>query len=253
MKKTLIILCLAILSTTTVFAKEPVSGYRFKHYMHEIFKNYRNANISIEMRDYDLAEVHTRHLLENLSQIPNFTKDLRADGINLDEAFLLTTINGLRTDVTELRKAIKAKDAGKMKKLQPKLLQSCIGCHTEANLKWLFRLPMSKNLFEEYMHEIGDNYAMAEQLLASNDIDEAEDYIKIANQYLTLLEKIAPYEGPSGVILDRKRFVNEIGKAQGFALLVLDDFKEKRAIDLTALKKPLNNVCVACHEPAMLK
>ncbi len=253
MKKTLIILCLVAFFATMAFGKEPLSAYRFKHYMHEIFKNYRNTNISIDMHDYDLAEVHTRHFLENISKIPDFAKELPADGVKLDDAFLFATLDRLRTDVSELRKAVKAKDAGKIKKLQPEVLRSCIGCHTEANLKWLFRLPMSKNLFEEYMHEILDNVTMAEQLVASNDMDEAEDYVKIANQYLTLLKKVTPYEGPSGVLLERKRYLNELRAAEGFVLLILEDFKEKKPVDLTALKKPLNNVCVACHEPVMIK
>lgn len=253
MKKVLLVLSVLVFSATAVFGKEPVSTYRFKHYMHEIFKNYRNTNISIDMKQYDLAEVHTKHFLENISKIPEFSKDLAADGITLDQMALLARLDGLREDVTEMRKALKAKDAGKVKKLQPEVLQNCIGCHTEAKLKWLFRLPVSANLFEEYMHEISDNIAVAEQLVESNELDKAEDYVKIANQYLNLLKKVTPYEGPSGVILDRNRYLSELRNAEGFMLLILDDFRERKPIHLEPIKKPLNNVCVACHEPAMIK
>ncbi|MBI5638115.1 MAG: hypothetical protein HZA03_09125 [Nitrospinae bacterium] len=253
MKKALLVLSVLVFSATAVFGKEPVSTHRFKHYMHEIFKNYRNTNISINMRDYGLAEVHTRHFLENISKIPEFAEDLAADGVTLDQMALLARLDGLREDITEMRKALKAKDAGKIKKLQPEVLQACIGCHTEAKLKWLFRLPASANLFEEYMHEISENISMAEQLVESGEPDEGEDYVKIANQYLTLLKKVTPYEGPSGVILDRNRYASELRNAEGFMLLVLEDFKEKKPIHLEPIKKPLNNVCAACHEPAKVK
>ncbi len=253
MKKALLALSLVVLSTTVVFGNEAISTYRFKHYMHEIFKNYRNTNISIDRHEYDLAEIHTKHFLENISKIPEFTKDLAADGVKLDQAVLMARLDGLRGDIANLRKAIKAKETEKIKKLQPGVLQACIGCHTEANLKWLFRLPMAANLFEDYMHEISVNIAVAEQLVESNEPAKAEDYVKIANQYLALLKTVAPYEGPTGVILDRNRYLTELRNAEGFMLLTLDNFKEKKPIDLKPLKKPLNNVCVACHEPAMIK
>lgn len=261
MKRFLFVFLAVILSATPIYGKEAgpahgkesVTTYRFKHYMHEIFKNYRNTNISIDMRDYDLAEVHTRQFLDNIAKIPEFTKDLAADGIKLDQAGLTAKLEGLKADIAELRKAIKEKDIDKIKKLQPEVLQACIGCHTEAKLKWLFRLPMSANLFADYMHEIQDNIALAEQLAGSNEMDEAEDYVKIANQYLTLLKKVTPYEGPTGVVLDRDHYLGELRSAEGFTLLLLDDFKGKKPIDLTPVKKHLNNVCVACHEPARIK
>lgn len=253
MKKALLVLSVLVFSATAVFGAEAVSTYRFKHYMHEIFKNYRNTNISIDMKQYDLAEVHTKHFLENISKIPEFTQDLAADGIKLDQMALLARLDGLREDVTEMRRALKAKDTGKIKKLQPEMLQNCIGCHTAAKLKWLFRLPTSNNPFEEYMHEISDNITLAEQLVESNETDKAEDYVKIANQYLTLLKIVTPYKGPAGVIVDRKRYVSELRNAEGFMLLLLEDFKEKKPIDLTPVKKHVNNVCVACHEPAKVK
>lgn len=252
-KKSIFVFFLLAISVTAVYGKESVDTYRFKHYMHEIFKNYRNTNISIDMHDYDLAEVHTKHFLENISRIPEFTGDLAADGISLDREVFLARLDGLRADITEMRSILKARQTKKIKKLQPEVLQNCIGCHTEAKLKWLFRLPMSNNPFQEYMHEISDNVAVAEQLVDSNEPDKAEDYIKIANQYLTLLQKVTPYEGPSGVILDRNRYIGELRNAEGVALLILEDFKGRKPIRLEPIKQHLNKACVACHEPAMIK
>ncbi len=253
MKKVVLVLSLVIFSATAIYAQEAVSTYRFKHYMHEIFKNYRNTNISIGRHEYALAEIHTKHFLENISKIPDFTQDLAADGITFDQAVFMARLDGLRADITEMRKALKAKETKKIKKLQPEVLQNCIGCHTEAKLKWLFHLPASANLFEEYMHEISDNIGMAEQLMESGEMDKAGDYVSIACQYLTLLKEVTPYQGPSGIISDRKRHVAELRNAEGFLLLILEDFKEKKPIELAPAKEHLNKVCVACHEPAKIK
>ena len=253
MKKLLLVLSLIIFSATAIYGKEPDSTYRFKHYMHEIFKNYRNTNISIDMRQYDLAGIHTKYFLENISKVPEFTADLAAAGVTLDQAVFMERLGGLRERVTELRTALKTNDPKKIKKLQPDVLQACIGCHTQAKLKWLFRLPMPANLFEEYMHEISDNITQAGELMEANEFGKAEDYAQIANQYLTLLKNLAPYKGPSGVIMDRRRYLEELKSAEGFLLLLTEDFKEKKPADVDSVKNHLNKVCVACHEPGKIK
>lgn len=253
MKKMLLVLSLVIFSATGVYAKESVSTNRFKHHMHEIFKNYRNTNIAINMHEYALAEIHTKHMLENISKIPDFTQDLAADGVTFDQASFLARLDALKGDIAEIRKALKARQTKKLKKFQPDVMQNCIGCHTEAKLKWLFHLPVTANLFEEYMHEISDNIALVEQLIEAGEMDEAGDYAAIAYQYLLLLKEVTPYQGPSGTILDRNRHLAELRNAEGFLLLILEDFKMKKPIEMATVKEPLNKVCVACHEPAKIK
>lgn len=253
MKQLLIVLSLFIFSAPAVYGKEPDSTYRYKHYMHETFKNYRNTNISIGMRQYDLAEIHTKYFLENISRLPEFTDELAADGITLDLAVFTERLNMLREKITELRAALKTKNPKSIKKLQPGVLQACIGCHTEAKLKWLFRLPMPANLFEEYMHEISENVVQAGELMEAGEFGKAEDYALIAHQYLTLLKGVTPYKGPSGVITDRRRYLDELKTAEGFLLLLAEDLKEKKPADVESVKTHLNKVCVACHEPSKIK
>lgn len=253
MKKVLLVVSILLLAGGAAFAKEPVSQSRFKRYMHEIFKNYRNTNIAIDMRNYALTDVHLRHFSNNLAKIPGLAGDLKADGVKIDDAVFRQRLETLRAKIGEARETVKAQDPAKIKTIPHDLLAMCIGCHSDAQLKWLFRLPVSANLFEDYMHEISDNIGTAELFLGEREPDEASDYLMIANQYLTLLQNVYPYMGPSGIILDRNRFTGELRKVEGLCLLMQEDLKMKKTADLAGLKKHLNNVCVACHQPEMIK
>ncbi|MBI3581609.1 MAG: cytochrome c [Nitrospinae bacterium] len=231
----------------------PVSADRYKRYMHEIFKNYRNVTISIEMRDYELTNIHLKHLLANMEQIPGLFKDLEADGIKIDPEAFQKRLETLRKSVAALREALKTKNHDKIKKAPVDVFNSCLGCHKEARLKWMFRMPMtSSNVFVEYMHEISDNMRQVGNFLFEGDAVEAGDYLRIADQYLFLLKNMDRFEGPSGVVLDKKRLLNEIKDAEGIGLLLLEDIKEKNSADIEPMKKHLNTVCVSCHKPLMI-
>lgn len=230
-------------------AKVSVPAERYKHYMHEIFKNYRNANLSIEMRNYDLTNIHLKHLLGNMEQIPGLFKDLEADHVKIDPEAFLARLETLRANVVAVKEALKTQNYDKIKKMPLDVYNSCLGCHKEARLKWMFRLPTSSNIFEEYMHEISDNIRQFEKLLSEGNPIEGEDYLKITDQYLFLLKNLNRYEGPKGTVLDRNSLLPEIREAEGIGLLLEHDIREIGTADLETMKKHLNKVCVTCHKP----
>ncbi len=257
MRKTLFVLSiLAVFSVAANAADKKatvsVSADRYKHFMHEIFKNYRNANLSIEMRDYDLTNIHLKHLLGNMEQIPGLFKELEADHVKIDPEAFLTRLETLRTNVLALQAALKTQNYDKIKKMPLDVFNSCLGCHKEARLKYLFRLPTSSNVFEEYMHEISDNVRQFDKLLSEREPIEALDYLKIADQYLYILKNMNRYEGPNGTALDRNSLLPEIREAEGIGLLLQDDIKEKNSVDLVTMKTHLNKVCLACHKPFVI-
>lgn len=259
MRKALFVLSILFLFSVVANAADKktagtISADRYKHYMHEIFKNYRNMNISLDMRDYDLTSIHLKHLLGNMEQIPGLFKDLEADGVKIDQQAFSARLEVLRKNVLALQDALKARSETRIKKTPIDIFNSCLGCHKEARLKWMFRLPMSSsNVLVDYMHEVADNMKQVDTLLWEGDPTEAGDYLKIADQYLFLLKNMNRYDGPSGVVLDKNRLLEEIKEAEGIGLLLQDDIKEKNSADVEPMKKHINNVCMACHKPTMMQ
>ncbi len=248
MKRLLLALSLLLLMAVPASAKEPDSNYQYRNYMHEIFKNYRDANISIDMKDYGLTDIHLKHLQGNLKAVPPLIPEFTSDWAKLDKELLLQKLSILGGKVADLREAIGRKDEKDIKNLPHEMLNVCLACHADSKLKWLFRLPGHANYFEEYSHGLLDNVNKAEFMLGYDNLPGAEDHLKIALQYLVLLENIPPAVGPTNIVQDRKNFVGEVRKAARYNEMVLEDIKEKKAANLEPLKKQMRNFCVACHE-----
>jgi hypothetical protein len=140
-----------------------------------------------------------------------------------------------------------------MEQLRSDIFIVCADCHKQSKLPYLFRFPEHKTVFEEYMHGIWDNFKMAQVYLEKGEALKAEESLKIVNQYLSLLKDTYPEKGPSGVVMERSRLDKEIKTAQGFNELIQIDLHEKQSGDFALLKKQLNDICVACHEPERIK
>jgi len=237
----------------TAVAASAASPLRFRYYMHEIFKTYRNTYLAIQSGNYDVAAIHLRHAQEYVDDISKDIPNTGAKGVKWDKPLIVTHLASLRGTITSLQQAVKNEDAGQMRRLSQDMLNVCVGCHQRSKLNFLFRLWPHKSLFGEYMHQISDYYGLVEIHMESQETGEAVDYLKIINHYLSLLEDTIPEKGPSGVIMDKPRFLGEIRKVEGFNELIMTDIKDKKWADLSLVKGKLNDLCVACHEPGRIK
>jgi hypothetical protein len=253
MRKLVFLLVFALFMPVPAYSSEPASPALFRSYMHEIYKSYRNALLSVKALNYDTANIHLKHLQDYIREVPRHAPDVTESGAKLDKAAFLKRLGVFEKKVSSLRKTVNRVDVSAMEQLQGDVFPICADCHKEAKLPFLFRFPEHKTVFEEYMHGIRENFRMASVYLEKGEASRAEDSLKIVNQYLSLLKDAYPDKGPSGVVMDRARLNEEIKKTQGFIELIQIDLHEKRSGDFTFLKKQLNGICVACHEPERIK
>lgn len=253
MRKLVFLLVSALLIAVPAHSSETGSPAMFRSYMHEIYKSYRNALLSAQTSSYDTAEIHLKHLQDYLRQVPRHVPDETETGAKLDKAAFLKRLGAFEKNVASLRKTVNRVDVSAIDRLRGDIFTICVDCHKESKLPYLFRFPEHKTVFEEYMHGIGENYRMAVVYLEKGEAVKSEESLKIVNHYLALLKDIYPEKGPSGVVMDRGRLNREIQTTQAFSDLIQIDLKEKQSGDFTPLKKQLNDICVACHEPERIK
>lgn len=254
MKSKLIILFFPILliSFTPVQAQE-WSASRWQHYMHEIFHSYRNAHMAIVEGRYDIAAIHLRHLSEYVDAASTNIPETKRDGGELDHATFAANLARLDATVDALRSALKTEDAREIVMLSNSVMGVCADCHQKARLGFLFRIPARRSIFADYMHQISDNYFMAEMMMGDGTELEAADNITISGHLLSILKDVIPDKGPSGVILDKEGFRKRITEVERLNEIAQGNIRAHKKVDFEELKKELNTVCVACHEPERVK
>ncbi|MFQ5431518.1 MAG: hypothetical protein ACE5EN_03310 [Nitrospinota bacterium] len=99
------------------------------------------------------------------------------------------------------------------------------------------------------MHRLSDNFELAQIYFESDETQGSKDYLNVANFYLSLLENVLPDEGVSGSVMNRKGFLMRVREVEKLNELVQANIEEKKPVDFVSLKKALNEICVACHEP----
>lgn len=253
MRKLVFLLVSSLFMAIPAYSSETASPAQFRSYMHEIYKSYRNALFSANTLDYDAAKIHLKHLQDYIREVPRHVPDAVENGAKLDKPAFLKRLGEFDKKISILRKTVNRVDVSAMEQLRSDIFTICVDCHKASKLPYLFRFTAHKTVFEEYMHGIWENFRMAQAYLEKGEASKAEESLKIVNQYLSLLKDAYPEKGPSGVVMDRSRLDKEIKTAQGFNELVQVDLHEKQSGDFALLKKQLNDICVACHEPERIK
>ena len=253
MKRILFVGLITLIFSAPTFASEPISSFQFRRNMHEVFRNYRGMLLAADEGNTEAARAHVKlgrdYLAKTQSAIP--AKD--AEGVPINKEKFLASIQNLDKTMASLDKALGAGAKSEIAELPKTIFSLCVGCHREAKLKYMFRLPQGQKLLGEYMHSIAENYEMASIYMESGENEDAAQHLAIVNQYLSLLKRIFPDKGPSGVIMSRDRLVNQIKEVEGYNQLIQEDIKQGKTSDFAMVKKSLNLICVSCHEPDRIR
>ena len=254
MRRLIFLLTFPLLLTisVTALATQP-PPFRFQYYMHEIFQNYRNMRLAIESDRYDVAKVHLRHMVMNVDDVYQVIPATKADGKTLDKKQVKKDLMTLKKNSRLLQRALEAKNPRKVAEVANDVMNTCAGCHMKARLDFLFRIRGEETLFADYMHQISENYKLAEFYLDSGMSDRAVDYLTVTGHLLSLLTDVLPEESSSGVILDKAGFIKSIRKAEGINELALENISRDKRGNIAPLLQELNDICVACHEPEKIK
>ncbi|MDH5477279.1 MAG: hypothetical protein OEY50_03010 [Nitrospinota bacterium] len=246
-------MALLFLFPATAITDEPISSLRFRVNMHEIFKNYRGIYISTrdDVRVATTAHVHL--MKEHIDNLYAIIPERNADGEPLDKKAFAARLDKLGMALADLGKALTKGDKERIQEFPKTIFSICVGCHTEAKLKYMFRLPRGQKLLSEYMHSVGENYEMAQIYHESGEMERTMDHLFIVNEYLGLINMVFPNTGPSGIIMDRNRLKKQIAEVEGYNELLLTDMKSGKLVNFDAVKKSLNTICIACHEPDKIK
>ena len=232
---------------------EPISSMRFRSNMHEIFKNYRGIYISTREENKTATMAHIHLMKDHISNLVPIIPERNADGAMIDKADFNSRLDTLNKTLDMLVDAVTKGDKKMIAELPKTIFTICAGCHTEAKLKYMFRLPSGQKLLGEYMHSVAENHEMARIYFESGDKTEAADHLFIINEYLSLIKKVFPDKGPSGVIMSRDRLKTQITQVERLNELALIDMKQGKQIDFDQFKNSLNSICVSCHEPEKIK
>lgn len=230
------------------------SSDAFKFYMHRIYDNYSNARVSITLNKRDIADIHLKHMQEAILMVQDHIPAVKKDGTPLDRKAFIERINRMQSMVTDLKAAVRYEERVMTKSLPEEIFNMCVTCHTDVKMEYLFRLPRRTTLFGEYMHRVSDSLDLARIYQEERGrAGEVEDQLKLMNYYMDLLKESFPEEGPSGVIMDKDDFNRRIMEIRETGRAAVAELKGKKKVDLEAVRKDLNGLCVACHEPERIK
>lgn len=249
----LIILSASLYSLVPISASTDASSNIFRHYMREIMKNYRNVYLSVKEKRYDLTELHLNRIEEYIERVPTVMPASKSDGSKLDRAKFEGGLEKLSKTIEKFRIAYRKEDLESIDDIPREMFNICVECHKDSRLEKMFTVGMRSTIFSEYMHEIKEHYDVALIYAESGDMVFATEPLKIIDEYLSRLKDIFPDEGKTGVVMDRGRIEREIDIARGYNKSVQVNLREGRPIDFSLLKKSINGICIACHEPEKIK
>ena len=252
-KKLLIFTALFIvLFGNTLRAEEP-TPYLFKYNMHKLFENYNHAQISITLKKYDIADIYLKHLQESLSEAAQYIPERNKDNIELDKKQFKHRLEQLNLNVAALRGSVtKWGELKDSTQLSQDIFNTCVGCHKESRLSYLFKGRYISSLFGEYMHKVSQHMDLAVISMEGKGPD-VEENLKLISYYLDLLKDILPEAGPSGIVMDKKDFYNRLKGIRDINEEMVKKARDKKPVDVDAFRNSLNGFCVVCHEPERIK
>ena len=243
-----------ILFGITSISAEP-SSYKYKELMHHVLESYTHTRISYTMKKYDVADIFLKHIQDYLKEAIDVIPEHNTEGVKLDRSLITKKLNDLKQKMAGLRIVVQKRELKEINQFSQEIFNMCVTCHKSHRVKHLFKYPLGdrETLFQEYMHEVSEYFKTTRTYAENGEFKEAEDYLKLINFYLSLLEGIFPDKGPSGIILDRDGFVRRIKDFEKLNEDAQKNIKEKKMFDSDSFKKSLNELCVACHEPERVK
>lgn len=256
-KKLLLFISISLILTQNAVAaqKQEISSEFFKYYMHQLYDNYKQAQLSFSLKKYDIADIYLKHILENINEVGKNIPDKNKDGSPLDKEKFRHRLKDLTGHVADMKSAAEkgGVDAEKSKHLSQTIFNTCMGCHEEVKLKSL-NIPSRTTLFGEYMHKVREHMDLAKIYMEEKGSKESvEENLKLINYYFDLLENTFPETGPSGVIMDKGNFDKRLKEVRGINEGMLKNVKEGKPADMETFRDSLNGFCVACHEPERVK
>jgi cytochrome c553 len=191
---------------------------------------------------------------ESIALAQKYIPEINKDGSKLDKKLFIDRITQLQSMAADLRGAVKYKASELSKSFSQEVFNMCVTCHKEVKLEHLFRLPHRTTLFGEYMHKVSDHLDQARIYRERKDLgDRVEKQLKLITYYIDLIKTTFPDAGPSGVIgviMDREKFIRQIEEVDG---KIQKEIINKKKANLKNIRKELNTLCVACHEPERIK
>lgn len=251
MTKKIILCCTFILCFLAGSLRaEETTHYLFRHNMHQIFDNFKNAQISVKLKKYDIADIYLKHMQENIAEASKYMPEKNKDNAKLDKEQFRYRLDQLNLNVSALRgSATKWGELKDTTQLSQDIFNSCVGCHKESRLKHLFKGTPMSSLFGDYMHMVSHHMELA--VISTGP--EVDENLMLISYYMDLLKETIPGAGPSGIVMDRKDFDNRLKGIRDINEDMLKKAKDKKPIDMDAFRKSLNSFCVICHEPERIK
>ncbi|MCP4409824.1 MAG: hypothetical protein GY807_19180 [Gammaproteobacteria bacterium] len=250
-KSTIILFVITYAFIFTVSWANATSPNSFKLYMHKVFDSYNHARISYRLNKHEITDIHLRQMKEYFALAQKNIPEYDKEGSVIDKMLFIERVAKLQTTISDLRGAVKYRAPLLTELFARDIFNVCIACHKEMKFDYLFSIPQGMTLFGEYMHKVSEHIDLARiyEKNANGDA-EVENHIELINYYIDLLKTTMPDAGPSGVILDKETFNRRI---EGIQKRLQEHAKGKKQIDLAYVRKTINSLCVACHEPERVK
>ena len=236
--------------STHSWANDTSSG-NIKYHMHKLFDSYHHARISFTLKEYEITNIHIRHMKEAIAaaqkQIPKYDKA----GDEIDMVLFTDRIARLQNTASDFRDAVNYGAPRLAELFAQDIFDTCAACHKELKFDHLFIAPRYTTLFGEYMHKVNEHIVLARLDEKNPDGEQkVRKHVHLIDYYLGLLRTSIPGEGPSGVIMDSEAFERRIVEMRE---RLRRHTEEEKGIDLDYIRTSLNSYCVACHEPERIK
>jgi len=207
------------------------------------------------MQRYAVTDIHLRRTAAAMEDIPEFLPKYNMDGSLFNGKLFMSNIDKFLNKIKSFRTALKEKNMTAIEQLPGDIFNTCIKCHKEAKLKYLFKVPTDyRSLFKEYMHHLSENFHDLQILMdTSGVIHEKVDSLMLIDYYLDLLGPTLPGGGPSGVIVNRNSAIRHIQELKARTNTMRRMIIGGQPINTEEFRISLNSFCVSCHEPERIR
>ncbi len=230
---------------------DDTSSDNIKYHMHKLFDSYHHAQISFTLKEYEITDIHIRHMKESIASAQKHIPKYDKAGAEIDMVLFTDRIARLQNMASDFRDAVKYGTPRLAGLFAQDIFDVCVTCHKELKFDHLFSVPGYTTLFGEYMHKVYEHIVLARLAEKKPDGDQkVRRHAHLIDYYLGLLRTSLPGEGPSGVIMDNEAFDSRIAEMRES---LRRHVKGGKGIDLDYIRTSLNSFCVACHEPERIK
>ncbi len=219
--------------------------------MHKLFDSYHHARISFTLKQYEITDIHIRHMKESIASTQKYIPKYNNSGGEIDVVLFADRMARLQNIASDFRDAVKYGAPRLAELFAQDIFNVCVTCHKELKFDHLFSVPRYTTLFGKYMHKVYEHIVLARLDEKKPDSDKkVKKHVHLIDYYLSLLRTTLPGEGPSGVIMDSEAFDSRIVEIRE---RLRRHVKGEKGVDLDYIRSSLNSFCVVCHEPERIK